>query len=540
MIQFEPLLSPLFAWIAGFGLILILIFQFVQIHQGSISLRRKRIKQVLNSFLVVLLLGFMLQPKWNNDPKSGKVLIFSEQMKNSEINFWKDSLSINRAVQASKFDIQTDSVILLGLDFPKEFLYGIRAKSLNWIIPEQENAPIYLEWKGILSHNERQIIRGKWSKIPENPISLWQEGTELELSDLITKQAEFEFQFPASIPGRNNLKLKIGEEVIGIIRFFVLPKEKLIYQIQTGFPGPETRALNRFLISEGEKVQEKIQLSKATELLTEILPLDSVDVLVIDPSQMDDTRIQKRIESGASLLLVNLSEVDEELKTLNRIFGTDFEIQSTGESNPRKLENELEALPFQFQEKAIQEVLFENSIAVQRTGNSKIGVSLLSSTFAIAQSGDTLKYEEIWSQILGELRPENPKNWNIQAPVYLHQFQLLKLNERDTLNEVILGTDTLNLTPSLINPDSKSINFVSLDTGWVKLDKETEFYISPKSEIPYLFNQKERAEFLQTKSWEIASIASEQAMKTVPFWLWGLLILLNLTGLWIEPKWDEI
>ncbi|WP_075350817.1 hypothetical protein [Algoriphagus marinus] len=539
MMDFEPIVSPLFTWIFGIGISLLLIFQIIRIQRSDFSSKRKGIKQLLNALLFFALLTFMLNPVWSSEQISSPILLVSEELDKSEIDFWKDSIGVEKVISIDDFQSNSDSLILLGKNFSKDFLYSIRAKSLDWIIPSSTTEPEFLDWKGILYQGEVQKIRLKMDLSTGSTISIFQEGNELEEIEIDSDRNSLELDFPVSILGRNELELRLGELVLGEIQFYVLPAARLSYQVQVGFPGPEIRTLSRYLIGKGEQVQEEIRLSKDSELLTGSGPLDSIDVFVIDPSQLSNTKIQNQIRRAASLLLLNLNDPQKEIDILNKVFETNFEVLKTGTAENREIIGGLEALPFTFQEKILQESLFENSIAAQRVGDSKIVTSLLTSTFSITQAGDSASYDKLWEKILGELRPENQSNWGVSAPVFWGEYETISLNSSDSVDNLIFGKDTLSISQSLVNPKTKTLDFVSLDSGWVKLGEIGEVYISGMNDWPSILAQQKRAAFLKSQSWISSSSVINSSKYPIPFWAWGLILLFLLTLIWLEPKlWD--
>jgi hypothetical protein len=290
------------------------------------------------------------------------------------------------------------------------------------------------------------------------------------------------------------------------------------------------------LIGKGAQVQEEIQLSKNTELFTEKQPLDSVDVFIIDPSQIPDSKIKSQVERGASVLLINLSDPETDLKDLNKAFGTDFGVSAKAGLEFQVLENGLEALPFEWKASASQRLLVEDAVAIQQIGNSKIGVSLLKASFPLAQSGDSVGYDKIWNQILGELQPENKANWKVSAPAFESQIFPIEFNGEDSIPFLDFGSAQYAWSQSLINPNSKQIAWLANESGWQQINPELEFYVNDSADFPMVFAQQERADFLRSKVWLSTSPGISDVKKSMPFWAYGLIFMVLLTALWLEPK----
>jgi hypothetical protein len=536
MMEFEPIVSPIFVSIFGVVILVLIGLLVFRIQKGNFSPRRKVLKQLLNSLFLLALLFFIVNPVWEIARNSDPVLIISKDLEKVVLDFWKDSLGVRKVISISDFNSNSDSLILLGKDFPKEFCYALRAKSLHWIIPNSDQELGFLDFKGILRQGERQEIKGRMPLKTSSMLSISQAGNELETQVLERDQDTFQLDLTVSVLGRNEWEIRLDKQLVGTLRFFVQPAERLRYQLQFGFPNPEIRTLTRYLIGRGAQVQEEIQLSKNTELLTEKQPLDSVDVFIIDPSQIQDSKLKKQLERGASLLLINVNDPEAELKDLNKVFGTDFGVSAKVGVEFQVLENGLEALPFEWKESVSQRLLVEDAVAIQQIGNSKIGVSSLKASFPLAQSGDSVGYDKMWNQILGELQPESKANWKISAPVFENQIFPIEFNGEDSLPFLDLGSAQYAWSQSLINPNSKQIKWLANESGWQQINPELEFYVNESADFPMVFAQQERADFLRSTVWLSTSPEISDAKKSMPYWVWGLIFMVLLAALWLEPK----
>jgi hypothetical protein len=536
MMVFEPIVSPIFAWVFSVVILVLIVIILFQIQKGDYSPRRKIVKQLLNSLLLLGLLLFIANPVWEIERNSNPVLIIPEDLEEADLDLWKDSLGIQKVIYIKDFKSNSDSVILLGKDFSKEFLYALRAKSVNWIIPNSVQELAFLDFKGILRQGETQEIQGRLPLKSAAVLSISQAGNELETQVLERDQDAFQLELSASVLGRNEWEISLDKQLLGTIRFFVQPAERLSYQLQFGFPNPEIRTLSRYLIGKGAQVQEEIQLSKNTELLTEKQPLDSVDIFIIDSSQIQDSQIIKQLARGASFLLINVNDPDRELKDLNKAFGTDFGVSAKAGAEFHVLENGLEALPFEWNLRANQRLLAEDVVALQQIGNSKIGVSLMKASFPLTQSGDTVGYDKIWNQILGELQPESKANWKLESPVFKNQIFPIEFNGEDSLPFLEMGSAQYAWSQSLINPNSKQIAWFANESGWQQIKSELEFYVNEPADWPMVFAQQERADFLKSTIWLSTSPEINGSKKSIPFWAWGILFILLLCLLWLEPK----
>jgi len=99
-----------------------------------------------------------------------------------------------------------------------------------------------------------------------------------------------------------------------------------------------------------------------------------------------------------------------------------------------------------------------------------------------------------------------------------------------------LGSAQYAWSQSLINPNSKQIEWLANESGWQQINPELEFYVNDSADFPMVFAQQERADFLRSKVWLSTSPVISDAKKSIPFWTWGLIFMVLLTALWLEPK----
>lgn len=107
---------------------------------------------------------------------------------------------------------------------------------------------------------------------------------------------------------------------------------------------------------------------------------------------------------------MNLTEPLETISRVNRLFGTDFQLQRSGQGESRVLDNQLEAVPFSLLEKSGQKVFGKDAIAVQRVGEMQIAINLYQATFPLFLQGKEKEYESIWGEVFGELEPSEQQS----------------------------------------------------------------------------------------------------------------------------------
>ena len=234
---------------------------------------------------------------------------------------------------------------------------------------------------------------------------------------------------------------------------------------------------------------------------------------------------------------MNGSDVAKDVDAINRALGTNFSIKRISSEESRVVEGDLEAAPYEFEPGIAQKLLFENSVAIQRIGNSKIGLSLLGKTFPLKLAGDSVRFQAVWEKILGVMHPQESGAIVINQPVFAGMQTGVEVNQAVFEEEFIdIDSDSVFLQQSLVNPFTKYGSFVSLDSGWVSVGDSLEVYSYAADEWPSLITAKSRADFLKMHSIRDTSSSVLNSMKKVSDWLWYGLFLLILTLIWLEPK----
>jgi len=536
MIQFEPLLSWTWTWIFILAIMIVLAVQLFWIAKATHRPARKWLKSFLNGALFFVLAAYLVQPVWETSRLDDGVLVVSKSISKDQIRYWKDSLSLKVSVPIDRYRGEGNPVYLLGSDFSQLDLMKFKDKKLHWIQEEKAGEVPFLSWKGGLQRGETQTIAGRMIVEDSIRLVLSQAGEKLSETFLKAGSADFKLQFPVSLVGRNELDLHANDSLLGKIRFFSTAPVPIQFTVQLAFPDAEIRFLSQFLKSWGHEVNEKIKISKNATIHSGTAS-DSSQFLIIDPAQLSDATIKPAIEAGASVLVMNLVNVYQDIARLNKLVGSDFEVTRTSNAESRTVQPDLDAAPFQFAPKVAQNLLLENSVAIQQIGNSKVGVSFLKETYPLKLAGDSLQYRAIWEEILGKLRPEGLNATEIMAPHFAgltHSFS--SYQETFEADFVLFGADTLYLQQSLINPFGKSGRLVTSTSGWLTLADSLEVFVYTPEEWPSLHAAKLRSDFLVAQSGNTTSLEEEPVKNRVSDWVWYGLFLGLLALLWIEPK----
>ncbi|WPR76227.1 hypothetical protein [Algoriphagus sp. NG3] len=535
MIQFDPLISWNWAWLIAVLICAILGFQFLWIFKSELNGFRKTVKLTLNTLFCLLLISYIFQPVWSSDKDEEAILVHSTKVARGKVRFWKDSLEVRNSMPIDKYQGTGNPVYLLGDDFSESELLKISGKEIQWITDLEYGSIVFLEWKGILREGENQVVKGKIESSDSLEVLLAQQGEVASKTFTDPHTGTFSLEFPVSVLGRNSLELKVGDNTLGHVNFYSRAAQPIHYSLLVSFPAAETRTLSRFLINSGEKVSGQVEISKNSVVQSGSSKSDSLQFLIIDPGQLSKKSIQQAVDDGTSILVLNLEDATRDIQAINKTFGTNFKINRTTDEERREIASGIEASPFAFENAIAQKTHFDNAFAVQQSGNSKVGVSMLGSTFPIKLAGDSLLYKEIWEKILGALLPEESIAVELDQPSFKGlQSEVRVIKELFKESFITIDSDSILFQQSLVNPFSKTGNFLNNKPGWVELGDSLEFYSYTPDEWPSIHGAKFRADFLKSRS--LAEHNSISDKVRISDWIWYGLFLMLLTLIWLEPK----
>lgn len=499
-------------------------------------------KKILTKTGLLLLFGmffglFLLQPSRLISSDEVEVLVYSEEVDEETVRLWQDSLGIKKAVEIGDFQANGNRVVLLGNGFSKKELYSIRNLNVRWILPESDQEISELNWKGFVRKGENQRLRFRVFS-EKDSAKLQVKQVESALVSTILKKGwnEGELEFETAGLGRSEVPLLIDGDTLEVLRYFIGPATPKKYHFQFAFPGQEVRVLSQWLESKGEKVSQKIRLSRETILEGGETSGDSLQIRLIGPSELDVKAIQDWVKnSEGALVVLNLADPLETVTRINRLFETDFQLQRSGQGESRVLENQLETAPFSWIEKSGQKVLAEDAIAVQRVGGMQIAISLYHSTFPLFFQGSEVDYKAIWGELFGELEPAEPQIWSISAPVLAGISTEIQLSKKDSLPEWIYSSgDSINLVVQLSNP-FLATGKVQFDTsGWVDFGEDLALYVYSPEAFPSLSSQGLIRPLTFNSAFE--NVDNQQVYSKISNWIWMIGMLVSLGLMWLEPK----
>ncbi len=528
-------MSISFSPIASEPLILTILIMVLVIGLASVFFYRKKGTSIIRLWVKTgLFLGFwaflalsLLQPQVSNPKESELWLVYEKGLERSEVEFWKDSLGLKKAIEITDFEQQSSRVILLGKQFSQADLYPLRGLEMDWLLPRENGLIQEIAWKGYLRKGEPQRV--SFSVFSSQPDQVLKLG--IPISDSISLNSGWNqgtLEFAVSGQGRAEVPLILGTDTLAVLRYFVGPSVPKKYDFQLGFPSAESRTLSAWLREKGETVTEQIQLSRETFLETAGIT-DSLQVRIIDPAQLNQKSVQDWMEAGkGNLILILVSDPVSLTQQVNRLFGTDFELEAA----ITELENGLVALPFSWKEKRGQESFLDQRIAIQRAGSAQIGISLLESSYPLILEGKKEAYEGIWGEVFGAMEPAEPKSKRLDAPIFQGLETQIQLFDQDSLPEFWrVGEDTLWLKPNPVNAFQATGDWLPTKSGWMDAGEDFSVYSYPSEDFPAVSTARYISEIQQD-----SVKAEEVQFKQISPWIGLIGMLLFLGGMWLEPK----
>ncbi|WP_026952626.1 hypothetical protein [Algoriphagus mannitolivorans] len=533
---FQPLVSwPFFTGIlflltlaAGFPI-------FFQWKRGK-SFKRIAVRIILSLLFLLAFSMAVLRPARSSTGTEEGILVYGSGVERDELNFWKDSLQLRKAVALKDFDQGSEKVYLLGDQFEREELYPLKGTEFTWILPERNGMLSEVSWKGFLRKGEMQRLSYKvFSESSQKSLAI--EGIDETETTLSQGWNTGKMEFQVAGLGRIEFPLIMDSDTLAWLRFYVGPSKPKKYHFISGFPNPELRNLSQWLKNKGEKVTEEIQVSRDTQLQS-AESSDSLQVIFLEAGQLGRKDVQNLVKNSEVALVVwNLSNAPETIQLVNRLYGTDFELEKTSQESSRVLENGAEALPYSFLEKPAQKILLQDSWAIQFPFGNPIAIALVETSFPLFLQGNELAYEKLWSEVISQLEPEEEKSWRFEAPVLAEIGQELELYQQDSLpSELILLGDTLFLNSNPVNLFLAKGKIPFKDSGWIQVGYDLDIYAYSADEFPTLFS----SEYVREMEDATSSLNSPQkeSQQTISPWIWLAGMLLSLGMLWLEPKLD--
>lgn len=547
--------SPL-TWLIALALLALLVVQlWFIIRSPAISSSRKWVRAGLNGLLWLLLVAYFLELRWPITRPASHALLVGNEVPASFARQLSDSLHIQQRFTSRNFKTNYDSITLVGQQFPVETLTQLSQSALQWIPYNQSDQLQDVRWKGIVRQGERQSVTGSIYASKAQMLRVQYGRKTLDSVALHEGDNTFALHFPAFSNGRTQAELTLGQSgrrgnaqantVLDTLRFFTRSTRPLTVQFLLNNPDFESKTLADWLGKQGHTVELSATLSKNLGSQVSINRVGKAaskatpDIIITEPINAANATVRKAIADGKAVLFINLTNAETNCRIINQALGSHWQVRKTTNEPLVALGNGLNALPYQFTDNLNQFAVSSGyPIAIQRTAG-RVGVSLLSETYPLALSGDSITYNRIWTATLARLSASASNTVRTDAPVYKGIQQMVMVNNPiNRLMALRIGQDTVRLSYSPLNDRSAGGTSSFGRTGWQTVQDTLALYVNSLKSTDPIADRKTIRQFIlahvqfQPTSTKPDDIMTEQ----VPEWVWMLALIACFTALWVEPK----
>ncbi|MBD2704109.1 hypothetical protein IC229_25915 [Spirosoma sp. BT702] len=531
-------------WLIATTLLILLVGQIWLIARNpSLSIGRKWVRGGLNGLLWLLLTGYFLQPEWPIDRPARHILLVGDGVPSAFVRRMKDSLRIQESFTSQNFKANVDSVTMLGQRFPTETLTKLSNVALRWIPYDAPDQLQSIRWKGIVQQGEMQHVTGRIFSSETQPLKLRFGNRTLDSVALREGDNTFAFQFPAFALGQNQVNVILGSTTLDTLRYFARSNQPLTIQFLLNNPDFESKTLADWLGKQGHSVTISATLSKNLSSTLRINnPGKSIsktpDLIITEPANANNVAVRKAIVSGKAVMFINLTNPETDCQLINRAMGSRWQVRKMSNEPIIPLSNGLNALPYRFVDNLNQFPVTNFPVAVQQT-TGRLGVSLLSETYPLALSGDSLTYTRLWTSVLARLVRPDQNTFQVEAPVFKGIRQSILVNSSGKPARFVrVGSDTTYLHQLPIN--ERLLEGVSLfpQSGWQSVQDTLAVYVNDVVADDLLRNKQIISQFIKAhlQQQTIRTTLNQAISAQLPNWIWLLFLITCFTALWVEPK----
>ena len=536
--------SPI-TWLIALALLLLLIGQLWLLSRNQVlSSGRKRVRIGLNLLLWLVLVAYFLQFQWPVAKPATHALMVGNEVPSTFARHLKDSLHIQDSFTSRNFKAQYDSVTLVGQQFPTETLTQLSNAALQWIPYNQPDQLQEISWKEMVRQGEMQRVTGQIQSSKDQLLRLKFGNKTLDSVALHQGANRFVFQFPSFTRGQSQADMVLGSIRLDTLRFFTRPTKPLTVQFLLNNPDFESKTLATWLGKQGHIVQVSTTLSKAISSNASLNKAGksalktTPDLIITEPANAANAIVRKAIAEGKAVLFINLTSPETDARLVNQVTGSHWQVRKASNELTIPVGNGLTALPYHFADNLNQFAVSGYPVAVQQTAG-RVGLSLLSETYPLSLSGDSLTYNKLWTSVLARLSNADQNAVQIAAPVYKSLEQEIYINNPSSrLPAIRIGQDTLPLTYSSIN-DRSAVGTISFGkSGWQRIQDTLMMYVNDIRQDDPIAGRAMVSRFMLAHSQaQLADTHPDRAATTqLPDWAWLLLVIACFTALWVEPK----
>lgn len=508
---------------------------------------RKWLRAGLNLLLWLVVVGYFLQIRWTTARSATHALLIADDVPATFANQIQDSLRVQERFTSQTIKPVYDSVTLVGQHFSTQTLTQLSNATVQWIPFNQPDQLQTIRWKGIVRQGEMQRVTGRIGSSKNQMLRVRFGNQTLDSVALHKGDNDFALQFPAFTQGRSQTELMLRGATLDTLHFFTRPTEPLSIQFLLNNPDFESKTLADWLGKHGHTVQLTATLSKQISSNVRInksgksAAKTAPDLIITEPTNANAVAVRKTFAEGNAVLFINLTAPETDCRLINQALGSRWQVRKTSNEPVVIGKNGLNALPYRFVDNSNQFAVSGYPVAVQQTGGRglapRVGVSLLSETYPLSLSGDSVAYNRIWSAVLARLVRSNKNTLLVNAPLYSGLQQALWVNNpTNPVRTMRVGPDTVSFSVFPINERSAKARSSFGKPGWQRVQDSLALYVdnAPAS----LRDRQVTSRFMLAHSQD-QSIGKQSGRTTtvqLPNWVWLILLITCFTALWIEPK----
>lgn len=503
------------------------------------NLKRKYTKLILNILLWISLVLLIFPLTTNNNENLAKIGIKDDKVSPEFENKIKDSLGLKMVVSPSKFEKEfankNQEIKLIGQSFDPEFLSLLSDRKVEFFPEFKQNEIQNLNWRAVVFQNETQTVNGLIDLEKAGTITLKYGSQILDSVKLEKGKQHFNLSFPSFSIGKTSVNLNFDLKTISEIKYYSRSSPKLKILVLAENPDFETKMLSEWLGKNGHTVDVETLITKNTQNKTVINQnkVANYNIVFTTPARANNPICFKTLKAGGGVFVYNLTEND--LSTVNKSFSENFGFQRISQETEAKLPNDLIGLPFAFKENKNQQKFTKWPISVS---NKRVGITLISETYPLLLSGDSITFRQIWGSVLQFLQPIQKNNIEIAAPIVRDLWTNIKFNNSENASEIFrIPNDTIFTNISPINSNTRIGKYVFRQTDWQKINDSLEVFVEVTS-APYLSYKQTKSIINSYDSKMTAdSSLSNHRIEILPDWLRLLLCFILFIAVWIEAKW---
>jgi hypothetical protein len=533
--------TPLTWFLTAALFVLLLVQVWFIVRNQSLTPARKWVRLGLNGLLWLLLAGYFANIHWSIDRPATHVLLVGDDVPPAVARKLADSLHIRERFSSRSLNAVYDSVTLVGQDFPTETLTDLSQSVLQWVPYNQPDQLRTIRWKGLVRQGEMQRVTARIQSTQKQWLRLRFGRQTVDSVSLREGDNTVALQFPAFARGRSQVTIALGNTAPDTLHYFVRPTQPLTIQFVLNSPDFESKTLANWLGKQGHTITVSATLSTniRSNLRINKGGKQAPDLYITEPVNASNATIRKAVADGKSVLFINLTNPEVDCRTVNQSVGSRFQVRKTTNEALIPVSSGLNALPYRFAESLNQRMVTGYPVAVQR-GSGRVGVSLLSETFPLALSGDSVAYNRIWTAVLARLSPPDQNSIQADAPIFSRLPQEIMVtsplpNRPATLQ---IGSDTVRLMQSPLNEGAETGRAFLPKAGWQPTQDSLALYVDSLRADNPLAKRAEVNQFIlaHARHQSVDKLPDRLTTAQVPDWVWLLLLIGCFTALWVEPK----